>query len=62
MWLLVVTMFVKCFDFIPYFYNAIDGGKISEDYKPFAFRHVETAKLGLATLNSSTFFLYLGNL
>jgi hypothetical protein len=54
----VITMFIKCFDFVPYFSNEIDGVKKSEDYKPFQFQSSSTAQVVLAVLNSSTFFLY----
>ena len=54
----VMTMFIKCFDFVPYFSNEVDGVKKSEDYKPFRFRDPETARIALAILNSSTFFFY----
>ena len=54
----VITMFIKCFDFVPYFYNEKDGVKKSEDYKPFRFRTQQHAEVALAILNSSTFFYY----
>ncbi len=54
----VMTMFIKCFDFIPYFRNDSDGVKKSDDYKPFQFRSEPEAQSALAILNSSTFFLY----
>jgi hypothetical protein len=54
----VMTMFIKCFDFVPYFRNEVDGIKKSEDYKPFRFRDQETAGVALAVLNSSAFFYY----
>ena len=54
----VVTMFVKCFDFVPYFRNDTDGVKKSEDYKPFQFAPKQRAELAVAILNSSTFFFY----
>ncbi|WNF16701.1 hypothetical protein [Microcystis aeruginosa] len=43
----VITMFVKCFDFIPYFWNEKDGIKKSEDYKPFSFQDDNQANIGL---------------
>ena len=54
----VVTMFVKGFDFIPFFSNEVDGVKKSEDYKPYTFVDAEMARLALGLLNSSTFFFY----
>jgi hypothetical protein len=54
----VVTMFVKCFDFVPFFCNDTDGVKKSEDYKPFQFRTDDLAYVALAVLNSSTFFYW----
>ncbi|MGB3612895.1 MAG: hypothetical protein WBA10_03810, partial [Elainellaceae cyanobacterium] len=54
----VTTMFIKCFDFIPYFWNETDGIKKSEDYKPFLFQNDEQANVSLAVFNSSTFFFY----
>ncbi len=54
----VMTMFVKCFDFVPYFRNETDGVKKSEDYKPYQFSPNERADLAAAVLNSSTFFFY----
>jgi Eco57I restriction-modification methylase len=54
----VITMFVKCFDFIPYFWNEIDGEKKSDDYKPYKFTCDRYADEALAFINSSTFFLF----
>ncbi len=54
----VLTMYVKCFDFIPYFRNDKDGIKKSDDYKPYTFTSQERARCALAFLNSSTFFFY----
>ncbi|RME12726.1 MAG: SAM-dependent methyltransferase, partial [Bacteroidetes bacterium] len=54
----VITMYVKCFDFVPYFWNETDGQKKSDDYKPYTFRSKEYAKLALPIINSSTFFYY----
>jgi len=54
----VMTMFVKCFDFVPYFRNETDGVKKSEDYKPYLFSPSDRADLASAVLNSSTFFFY----
>lgn len=54
----VITMFIKCFDFIPYFRNEVDGEKKSEDYKPFKFKTAQLARSALPILNSSTFFFW----
>jgi hypothetical protein len=54
----VITQFVKCFDFIPYFCNETDGVKKSDDYKPFSFRNDRSALIAMAILNSSTFFYW----
>jgi hypothetical protein len=54
----VITMFVKCFDAVPYFRNDTDGVKKSEDYKPYQFTPAERAETAVAVLNSSTFFFY----
>jgi len=54
----VITQFVKCFDFVPYFHNEQDGQKKSEDYKPFRFSCRRYGLVALAVLNSSTFFSY----
>lgn len=55
-------MYVKCFDFIPYFCNEQDGEKKSDDYKPFVFTSQEYASSALAIINSSIFFLYFNSL
>jgi Eco57I restriction-modification methylase len=54
----VITMFVKCFDFVPYFCSDQDGQKRSEDYKEFIFPSDELAEIAVALLNSTTFFHY----
>jgi hypothetical protein len=54
----VITMFVKCFDFIPYFHSQNDGLKKSEDYKPYQFDPDERSDYVVTVLNSSTFFFY----
>jgi hypothetical protein len=51
-------MFVKCFDFVPFFCNETDGVKKSEDYKPYKFATSELSDIAVAALNSSTFFFY----
>lgn len=54
----VMTMFIKCFDFIPYFSNEVDGVKRSEDYKVYHFTDLAKARTALCAINSSTFFFY----
>jgi hypothetical protein len=54
----VITMWVKCFDFVPYFRNAVDGVKKSDDYKPYSFHSEGIARTVLASINSSIFFYY----
>jgi hypothetical protein len=54
----VITVFVKCFSFIPYFRNQSDGVKKSEDYKPYAFSPKSRAQIAAMALNSSTFFVF----
>ena len=48
--------FIKAIDFIPYFWNEVDGEKKSEDYKPY--RAIDERDNGplLAALNSNLFF------
>ena len=48
----------KCFNFIPYFKNAIDGIKKSEDYKPYVVKDDYCAQVALSVINSTTFFYY----
>jgi len=50
--------YVKAVDFVPYFWNEVDGQKKSEDYKPFCLADVNEAKAALAMLNSNLFFLW----
>lgn len=54
----IVAHFVKCFDFVPYFRNARDGKKKSEDYKVFSFSSSEEALSVCAILNSNTFYFF----
>ena len=54
----VLTMYVKCFNFIPYFQNEKDGEKKSDDYKIYTFTSQKFADSALAVLNSSIFFFY----
>ncbi|HDZ85270.1 MAG TPA: hypothetical protein ENH35_01815 [Candidatus Moranbacteria bacterium] len=51
-------MYVKCFNFIPFFWNEVDGEKKSEDYKRYEFMSKEFADATLALINSSIFFFY----
>ena len=48
--------YVKAFDFIPYFWNEVDGKKKSEDYKPYQVESSESYGPLLAALNSNLFF------
>lgn len=50
--------YVKAVDFVPYFWNEIDGEKKSEDYKPYSLSNDENSKVVLAILNSNLFFFY----
>ncbi len=54
----VLTMYVKCFNFIPYFKNDTDGIKKSEDYKPYVTKDDYCAQVALSVINSTTFFYY----
>lgn len=54
----IVAHFVKCFDFIPHFWNEQDGVKRSEDYKVFSFDDVGKAVSTSAIINSTTFYHY----
>lgn len=54
----VLTMYVKCFNFIPYFKNDVDGIKKSEDYKPYVVKDDYYAQVILSVVNSTTFFYY----
>jgi hypothetical protein len=48
--------YIKAFDFVPYFWNEVDGEKKSEDYKPYCLRHRDNERAVLATLSSNLFF------
>jgi len=54
----VITQYVKCFDFVPYFWSESDGVKKSDDYKPYYFPSPELANAATAVVNSTSFFLY----
>lgn len=58
----IITMFVKCFDFVPYFYNEVDGQKRSEDYKVYYFPKKANEHSATAIYNSSLFFYYFTSL
>lgn len=48
--------YVKAFDFVPYFWNEMDGHKKSEDYKPYYLTTPNDKAIVLAILNSNLFF------
>jgi hypothetical protein len=48
--------YIKAFDFIPYFWNQVDGEKKSEDYKPYYLSDSNNDRVALAILNSNLFF------
>jgi len=48
--------YVKAFDFVPFFWNEVDGQKKSEDYKPYFLHESAYTKSVLAILNSNVFF------
>jgi len=50
--------YVKAFDFVPYFWNEVDGKKKSEDYKPYCLREPHNKWVVLAVVNSNLFFWY----
>lgn len=52
----IVAHFVKCFDFVPHFWNERDGKKRSEDYKVFLFSNLDEASVASAVINSTTFY------
>jgi hypothetical protein len=54
----IVAHFVKCFDFIPYFWNEKDGIKKSDDYKIFSFKVLSEAFITNALINSTTFYYF----
>jgi hypothetical protein len=49
---------VKAVNFVPYFWNEVDGLKKSEDYKPYVLSAPADAMAALAMLNSNLFFLW----
>jgi hypothetical protein len=48
--------YIKAIDFIPYFWNEVDGQKKSEDYKPYQVAQTRDERSMLALLNSNLFF------
>jgi len=54
----IIAHFVKCFDFIPYFWNEKDGKKRSDDYKIFYFPNLNLSMISNSILNSTTFYFY----
>jgi hypothetical protein len=48
--------YVKAIDFVPHFWNEVDGLKKSEDYKPYRILRPADEKPLLAFLNSNLFF------
>ncbi len=48
--------YVKVFDFVPYFWNEIDGQKKSVDLRPYQLENQESRRAVLAMLNSNLFF------
>lgn len=48
--------FVKAIDFVPFFWNEVDGSKKSEDYKPYLLADPHQVGAMLAVLNSSLFY------
>ncbi|GCF06471.1 Eco57I restriction-modification methylase domain-containing protein [Dictyobacter arantiisoli] len=48
--------YVKAVNFVPYFWNEIDGEKKSEDYKPYYLFEQGDALIIVAILNSNLFF------
>ena len=54
----IASYFVKCFNFVPFFFNERDGIKKSEDYKLFAFRSSREALISSAIINSTLFYFF----
>ena len=50
--------FTRATDFIPYFWNEVEGNKISVSLKPYSFNSNANSKIGCCVLNSSTFYLW----
>ncbi|MER8845788.1 Eco57I restriction-modification methylase domain-containing protein [Mesorhizobium australicum] len=52
----IAHYYIKCFDFVPYFWSERDGEKKSEDYKEYGVPSPPAQFV--ATVNSSVFYLY----
>ena len=50
--------YIKALDFVPYFWNEVDGEKKSEDYKPYYASNANDDKVLLAMLSSNLFFFW----
>ncbi len=48
--------YIKALNFVPYFWNQVDGQKKSEDYKPYSLIAQKDEDVLLAILNSNLFF------
>jgi Eco57I restriction endonuclease. len=48
--------YVKAVNFVPYFWNEVDGEKKSEDYKPYYLFEQSDTLIMVAVLNSNLFF------
>lgn len=53
----IIGYYIKAVDFIPHFWNEVEGQKKSEDYKPFFFQKDMIHPI-LAILNSSLFYWF----
>lgn len=54
----IASYFVKCFDFIPYFFNERDGIRKSEDYKILSLESHEESVILCALINSGLFYFF----
>ena len=50
--------FTRATDFVPYFWNEIEGNKISVSLKPYSFVSSDESKIGCCVLNSSIFYFW----
>jgi hypothetical protein len=48
--------YIKVFDFVPYFWNEVDGEKMSVDYKSYCLAQNSDERIVIALLNSNLFF------
>ena len=53
----IASYFIKAIDFVPYFFNEIDGEKKSDDYKTYFITDIDSKKILLALLNSNIFYI-----